>query len=106
MEEKQIPTLSTKDFSIYITETFDADIGESFLNNKISGSLFLKLSESQIVRMVPALGDVIELQSLQSRVQDSLQVNSLLILMFVCMYVVLYRVHNIAVQWSLPLYIL
>ena len=39
----------------------------NFEKNKISGSVFLKLSETQIGRMVEAMGDI-ELQSLQCRI--------------------------------------
>ena len=46
-------------------------ISEEFVKNKISGSVFLKLTESQLEKMVTAIGDIVELQSLQERVNNS-----------------------------------
>ena len=67
--EELIPTYSVKEFADYLADHFNAEIADSFEKNKISGRLFLKISEAQIEKMVEALGDVVELQSLQSRVQ-------------------------------------
>ena len=55
-------------FCDYIAENFDEEVSDSFKRNKISGSVFLRLSEGQLGRMVEAIGDVVELQSLQSKV--------------------------------------
>lgn len=70
MEEKQIPTFSVKELSDFLAEKFNQDIADSFERNKISGPLFLKLSENQLEKIVEAIGDVIKLQSLQSRIWD------------------------------------
>ncbi len=42
----------------------------NFEKNKTSGSVFFKLSETQIGRMVEAMGDI-ELQSLQCRIHEA-----------------------------------
>ena len=70
-QEKQLPNFSVKELSDFLTKAFNQDIADSFEKNKISGPLFLKLSENQFGKIVEAIGDVIELQSLQYRVQDS-----------------------------------
>ena len=67
--EELIPTLSVKEFGDYLADHFGKDIAASFEKNKISGSLFLKLKEAQIGKMVEAIGDIVELQELQSKVQ-------------------------------------
>lgn len=71
MEEKLIPEFSVKEFCNFLAKKFDKEIADTFEKNKISGSIFLKLSENQLERMVEAMGDVVSLQSLQSRVKDS-----------------------------------
>ena len=68
--EELIPTFSVKELSEFLAVHFNVEIADSF-ENKISGPLFLKLSEDQIGRMVEAIGDIVELQSLQSKVQVS-----------------------------------
>ena len=70
MEEKLIPTFSVREFSDFLAENFDDEVADSFKQNKISGSLFLKLSEDQLGRMVQAIGDVVNLTSLQSRIKE------------------------------------
>lgn len=47
---------SLKELASFVSEKFDQDIADAFEKNKISGQLFLKLSEAQIGRMVPAIG--------------------------------------------------
>ena len=71
MEEKLIPSYSFREFSEYLANYFDQEVANAFEKNKISGSSFLKLSESQLGRMVEAIGDIVELQSLQSRVHEA-----------------------------------
>ena len=45
----------------------DEEVSAAFKKNKISGSVFLRLSEGQLGRMVEAIGDVVELQALLKR---------------------------------------
>ena len=45
---------------------FDKDVVESFRVNKISGSVFLQLSEEQIGKMVKAIEDVVQLLNLKT----------------------------------------
>lgn len=87
MEEKLIPTFSVEEFSSFLAEGFDEDVADTFEKNKISGSLFLKLSEDQLGRMVEAIGDVVNLKLLQGRVQDinAPQVRALVLRMYACM---------------------
>lgn len=68
MEETLIPNFSVTEFAAFLATRFNLDIAEEFERNKMSGSVFLKLSENQIEKMVPAIGDIVELQSLQSRI--------------------------------------
>ena len=70
MEEYLIPNFSIKELASFLAERFDETLANEFEKNKISGPVFLKLTENQIGRMVPAIGDVVELQSLQRRVQE------------------------------------
>ena len=63
---------STDELCSFLAETFDEDVTESFRKNKITGSTFMKLSEQQIEKMVTAIGDVVELRALQSRVKKEL----------------------------------
>ena len=83
MEESLIPAYSVRELSDYLYEHFDRDVSEAFERNKISGSSFLKLSESQLGRMLEAIGDIVELQSLQCRVHA--QVIIFLFCFVVCM---------------------
>ena len=39
--------------------------------NKISGSIFLKLTEHSLEQMIPAIGDVVELMGLQEEVKTT-----------------------------------
>ena len=55
MEEKLIPSYSVRGFSEYLANYFDQEVANAFEKNKISGSSFLKLSESQLGRMVEAI---------------------------------------------------
>ena len=67
-QEKPLPNFSVKELSDFLAKAFNQDIADSFEKNKISGPLFLKLSENQFGKIVEAIGDVIELQY---RVQES-----------------------------------
>lgn len=71
MEESLIPTYSVSMFSEYLAKHFDQEVASAFERNKVSGSAFMKLSESQIGKMVEAIGDIVELQSLQCRVYEA-----------------------------------
>jgi hypothetical protein len=71
MEEKLIPTFSVSALSEFLAIAFCDEVSQAFEKNKVSGALFLKLKI--MAKMVEAIGDI-ELQSLQSRVQESLQV--------------------------------
>ena len=68
---ENISTYSVGEFSDYLLEHFDPEVAAVFEKNKISGSSFMKLSENQIGRMVEAIGDIVELQSLQYRILEA-----------------------------------
>ena len=68
LTEKRIPSLNVFEFCDFLSTRFDEVVTESFRMNKISGHCFMKLSEQQMGRMVTAIGDVVELLELQSRV--------------------------------------
>lgn len=68
---EEISTYSVGEFSEYLAKHFDQEVVSAFEKNKISGSLFLRLSESQIGRMVEAIGDVVELQTLQYKILEA-----------------------------------
>ena len=60
--------MDVNQFCEFIAKSFDEEVSAAFKKNKISGSVFLRLSEGQLGRMVEAIGDVVELQELQSKV--------------------------------------
>ena len=68
--------MSVGDFANFLCEDeyFDEDLVAIMKKNKISGATFLKLSERQLEKMVPALGDVIELRGLQARLNSQVNV--------------------------------
>ena len=68
LTEKRIPSLNVFEFCDFLSTRFDEVVTESFRMNKISGHCFMKLSEQQMGRIVTAIGDVVELLDLQSRV--------------------------------------
>lgn len=70
MDEQLIPNFSVQEFVSFVAENYDQEIAAEFEINKISGRIFMKLSEDQLGKMVPAIGDVIELQSLQCRLKE------------------------------------
>ena len=41
-----IPSFSVREFADYLAEHFDQDVADAFEKNEISGSSFLKLTES------------------------------------------------------------
>lgn len=63
-------TLSVEEFADFLSDIFDEDIVNIIQKNKIAGATFLKLSERQIEKMIPAMGDVVELRELQARVNS------------------------------------
>lgn len=66
VEVNDLSTMSVSQLSTFISTKLDEEVGEMFLKNKISGSIFLLMSEEQIAQLVPAIGDVIMLQQLQT----------------------------------------
>lgn len=72
MDERNIPELSVHDFCEFLSKDFDDEVVESFRRNKISGGNFLKLTEEQLGKIVSAIGDLVELQSLQHRIKKAL----------------------------------
>lgn len=66
MEDVHI--MSIEDFAEYLSDSyFDDDLVDVLRKNKISGTTFMKLSERQMEKMIPAVGDVVELRELQER---------------------------------------
>lgn len=63
-------TMSVAQFSDFLSNRFEEDVVDIMKKNKIAGATFLKLSERQIERMVPAIGDVVELRELQTRINS------------------------------------
>ncbi len=72
VNEKAIPKLTVDELGQFLSSNFDADVIDSLRANKVSGGIFMKLTEQQIGRMVTAIGDVVELMALQSRVTKML----------------------------------
>ena len=70
MEEELIPNFSVQEFSSFLAEKFDEGIAAEFEKNKISGPLFLNLTENHLGKMVSAIGDIVELKLLQCRVKE------------------------------------
>ena len=68
LAEKRIPSLNVFEFCDFLSTRFEEDIVELFRMNKVSGRCFMKLTEQQMGRIVTAIGDVVELMDLQSRV--------------------------------------
>ena len=63
--------MSVAEFSEYLLNKFDEDVVNIIKNNKISGSIFLKLTECQLEQMIPAIGDVVELMGLQEELKTA-----------------------------------
>ena len=61
-----IKKYNVEQFCEYLAMKFDKDMVESFRFNKISGSVFLQLSEEQIGKMFKAIGDVVQLLNLKT----------------------------------------
>jgi len=65
MEGNSFAELSVENFGMLLADKgFDSEIVESFKSNKISGKRFMKLTETQIEKLVTAIGDVVELKGL------------------------------------------
>ena len=62
---KELQCLSVSEFSEFLATKFDDDVVQAFEKNKISGSVFLLMTDNKIGSLVPAIGDVILLQQLQ-----------------------------------------
>ena len=65
---KLVPSYSVEELHDFLILKFDEDLASAFRRNKIAGSHFLKLSEVQFNQMVPAIGDVVDLQTLQKEI--------------------------------------
>ena len=65
---EDVTELNVHQFCEYLAAKFDTDVVESFRSNKISGSIFLRLSEEQLGKMVTAIGDVVQLSTLQAKI--------------------------------------
>lgn len=65
--------MSVEEFAEYLSDSFDDDLVDTLRKNKISGATFLKLSERQMERMIPAMGDIVELRELQQRLTSQTQ---------------------------------
>ena len=63
---EDIKKYNVEQFGEYLATKFDKDVVESFRVNKISGSVFLQLSEEQIGNMVKSIGDVVQLLNLKT----------------------------------------
>lgn len=59
--------MSVGEFADYLTYDFEDDVVDIMRKNKISGSTFMKLSERQMERMIPAVGDLVQLREMQAR---------------------------------------
>ena len=60
--------MTVNQFADFLADRFDEDVVNVMKKNKIAGSTFLKLSEVQLERMIPAIGDVVELRELQIKI--------------------------------------
>ena len=66
LELKDVPSMNITEFCEFLGSKFDLDVVAVFEKNKISGSLFMLMSEEQIKSQVSAIGDHIMLQQLQT----------------------------------------
>ena len=67
--EESVPVMSVDEFCDFLSTKFDDDVVTTLRENKISGASFTKLSERQLEKLVTAMGDVVELQALQEKIQ-------------------------------------
>lgn len=74
MATKDLPRYSVGELCDFLSTSFDDEVVSAFRSNKISGSSFMKLSNSQIEKIIPAMGDAVELQALQDRVNACIQI--------------------------------
>lgn len=49
---------------------FDEDVIDAIKKNKISGSILIRLSEKQMEKIIPAVGDLVVLMEMQDRIKD------------------------------------
>ena len=63
---KELQHLTVEEFSEFLETRFDDEVAGAFYKNKISGEIFLLMTENQITSIVPAIGDVIKLRQLQA----------------------------------------
>ena len=68
--EDTVHSMSVEDFASFLHDRFDEDVIDVMKKNKIAGTTFLKLSERQIEKMIPAIGDVVELMEMQARINS------------------------------------
>ena len=61
-EVKEVESLTVSEF---LETKVDQEVVETLEKNKISGSIFLLMSDQQLSSLVPAIGDLISLQQLQ-----------------------------------------
>ena len=71
-DTEDIRKLNVEQFCDYLVLKFDNDVVESFRANKITGSVFLQLTEEHIGKIVTALGDVVQLINLRTKILVSL----------------------------------
>lgn len=69
-----LSSFSIEELYDYLLIKFDEDVARTFRMNKIGGPQFMKLSPLHFNQLVPAIGDVVDLQSLQSEVFQAQQV--------------------------------
>ena len=77
--------MSVAEFCHFLSTKFDDDVVTSFRENKISGANFTKLSERQLERLATAIGDVVELQTLQEKVKKMTALSSQLVSKQTCL---------------------
>lgn len=68
--ENTVHSMSVGEFASFLYDRFDEDVVDVMKNNKITGATFLKLSERQMEKMIPAIGDVVELMEMQARINS------------------------------------
>ena len=71
-DTEDIRKLNVEQFCDYLALKFANDVVESFRANKITGSVFLHLTEEHIGKIVTALGDVVQLTNLWTKILVSL----------------------------------
>ena len=78
-----VHTMSVTQFADYLSDKFDEDVIDVMKRNKISGATFLKLSEKQLEKIIPAVGDIVEPKELQIKIDSTPEhVRKVLLLLF------------------------